>query len=580
MLGGPVLHWELVRAGRGRLVRLLCCGYLAWLLLQFLYYTAGYAASVQGAQHGSSPGGRPDPIEALFARADFAGGYVTLVHRQQLFLIILLTPALTAGALGHEKERNTLAALFGTQLKAREIVAGKLVGRLAVLLSPLLAALPLLLFVAGQAGLDMDLLLFVLAQEVLLAFALAGASMLCSVWTRRTGDAILATYATIAVTYLATLILADIVALPDWLATLLDWLDPFWIVRNWTSSPTHRRAEVLLGLASPGLPPALPALHLAFWTFVGTVSLVLAVKRLLPASLGQWEGRPRRWRWAYRPPVGDRPVRWRERHVIGLAPFPWLRRVPGWMALLGALCFSSILAWSSLDRVVRNWLLLALHEFDLTAAGRLMKEVRSSEATGGGVLTSVNFMGFILLLLSALVVGVRCGGTIAEEKRRKTWEDLILTALPLDEILRDKRSGVIWATIPYLLVYALPMFALSSLNGMSAYQATVVWLALSGVVVVVAAYVGTSFAVGEKQIARRNPAPDRREAALAPSWLSVEAVAIAQTMQKHGVFNCMPQLADALERAGCTDSRVLEHCRQSGEHVRGSWVVDAVLAKG
>jgi hypothetical protein len=37
-------------------------------------------------------------------------------------------------------------------------------------------------------------------------------------------------------------------------------------------------------------------------------------------------------------------------------------------------------------------------------------------------------------------------------------------------------------------------------------------------------------------------------------------------------------LADALEEAGCTDPTILEHCR-SGEHVRGCWLVDALLRK-
>jgi hypothetical protein len=38
-------------------------------------------------------------------------------------------------------------------------------------------------------------------------------------------------------------------------------------------------------------------------------------------------------------------------------------------------------------------------------------------------------------------------------------------------------------------------------------------------------------------------------------------------------------LADALEEAGCQDPDILAHCRQSGLHVRGCWVVDLVLGK-
>jgi hypothetical protein len=38
-------------------------------------------------------------------------------------------------------------------------------------------------------------------------------------------------------------------------------------------------------------------------------------------------------------------------------------------------------------------------------------------------------------------------------------------------------------------------------------------------------------------------------------------------------------LADALEEAGCTNSDILGHCRGPGPHVRGCFVVDALLAK-
>ncbi len=38
-------------------------------------------------------------------------------------------------------------------------------------------------------------------------------------------------------------------------------------------------------------------------------------------------------------------------------------------------------------------------------------------------------------------------------------------------------------------------------------------------------------------------------------------------------------LADTLEEAGCDNTDILDHCRSGGEHVRGSWVLDALLGK-
>lgn len=42
-------------------------------------------------------------------------------------------------------------------------------------------------------------------------------------------------------------------------------------------------------------------------------------------------------------------------------------------------------------------------------------------------------------------------------------------------------------------------------------------------------------------------------------------------------LSTLRRLADALERAGCTDVRILSHCRESRIHVRGCWVIDLIL---
>lgn len=44
-------------------------------------------------------------------------------------------------------------------------------------------------------------------------------------------------------------------------------------------------------------------------------------------------------------------------------------------------------------------------------------------------------------------------------------------------------------------------------------------------------------------------------------------------------FDLLPIVADALEDAGCSDPRLLEHLRRPGEHVRGCWVLDLLLGR-
>jgi hypothetical protein len=67
-----------------------------------------------------------------------------------------------------------------------------------------------------------------------------------------------------------------------------------------------------------------------------------------------------------------------------------------------------------------------------------------------------------------------------------------------------------------------------------------------------------------------------------PAWLTWHdalLVSMAQQMYESRDFRDMPVLADALEEAGCTNQDILDHCRQPDEHVRGCWVIDALLGK-
>jgi hypothetical protein len=70
-----------------------------------------------------------------------------------------------------------------------------------------------------------------------------------------------------------------------------------------------------------------------------------------------------------------------------------------------------------------------------------------------------------------------------------------------------------------------------------------------------------------------------RSITLNSHWLTPPVVALAQTAYDTRAFDRLPILADALEEAGCTNADILGHCRQSGQHVRGCWVVDLILGK-
>jgi hypothetical protein len=70
-----------------------------------------------------------------------------------------------------------------------------------------------------------------------------------------------------------------------------------------------------------------------------------------------------------------------------------------------------------------------------------------------------------------------------------------------------------------------------------------------------------------------------RTVSLDDDWLTSTVVALAKQMYESRDFSPMPILADALQDAGCDSDDILSHCRGSGPHVRGCWVVDLVLGK-
>jgi hypothetical protein len=70
-----------------------------------------------------------------------------------------------------------------------------------------------------------------------------------------------------------------------------------------------------------------------------------------------------------------------------------------------------------------------------------------------------------------------------------------------------------------------------------------------------------------------------RPVVLDSAFLTPNMVALAQAMYDDRAFDRMPMLGDALEIAGCDNIAVIDHCRSQSEHVRGCWVVDALLGK-
>jgi len=477
LLNSPMLRREMFRMGRTTRFHVLRYGFAAFLIFQTLVILpASHLPSGQLHLVGQIITDGPSPLDIrraeLLAWTAFWSRYALLLLQELFWWIILITPAATAGALGHEKEGGTLLALFGTQLSSAEIVIGKMLGRLSIVVWPALTALPFLVFATVLGGISPVGVFLALSLLIVVVLAVGAASMVTAVWTRRTSDAILACYAALVIFTIGT-----VVVFPN--SPLTDWFDP-----------GSRLEQIVTGSGRWLRALLLPGLVLGW---VATACLALAIWRLRPACIGQQEQRAKRWLWAYRRPIGNDPVAWRERHAIGLAPVPWLRMIPSWMGWLGVFCFSAIVAYDAANYATSNGLNSNLRDANLIGAFHSLRHAAAGRVDG-----HVHAMGVILLVGGSIIIAVRCSNSISEEKRRKTWEDLILTPLTRKQIMGGKRRGILQAAGPPLFAFVLPMFGLASLTGASGISSAAIWLLIAGLAMIAAAYIGISWADGNE----------------------------------------------------------------------------------
>jgi len=150
---------------------------------------------------------------------------------------------------------------------------------------------------------------------------------------------------------------------------------------------------------------------------------------------------------------------------------------------VGVFTFSAVLAGLIADRAAPGFL-MALWNLNLAQA------FADLQARGDAIVESVGLMGFVFLLLADLLLLVRCMSSVAEEKRRNTWDDLLLTAQSFREITNAKMWGILQATVPFILAFALPVCLLAAVGGAKAMCIAALWIILPCVIVFGAALMG------------------------------------------------------------------------------------------
>ena len=453
---GAVLHQEMLLGGRRNRLHVFRWLYAGWLIVVVLFLfvqfmqeelavaTARVFSDLGATDHHASA---PQVVGNRFA--------VSFVW-QQMLLLFLAAPIFAAGAIVDEKRQGTLAYLLLSEMEVRQLLVGKLLGRLAQVMLWLMAGLPLFALMAGYGGIEPITMVFLFAGLVMPALALVSLSLLGSVHCRQTRDAVLAVYGLLLLGWLGV----------TWLGGPLRHLDPLWVLE-----PAWEAAGAI-DLPEAGRRLLVSALA---WGGIAGASLVVAGMRLLPLFRREMESsrvEKKRWFVGEREPLEDQPIRWREQHVEGLAPNPTLRRVPQWLGIVFVACLATascltILYLSLVPGATFVDIIEALMQLNIRKLAQLMPDA------SGRFLTQA----IVVMLLGSLVVGVRCAGAITQERERHTWEAILLTPISARQIALGKLWGIIRASYWYLLAYAAPAVSLSVLGGVMSLVYTLAWLA-------------------------------------------------------------------------------------------------------
>jgi ABC-type transport system involved in multi-copper enzyme maturation permease subunit len=327
-----------------------------------------------------------------------------------LTIVVVQAPAVLAGSLAGERERGVLQLLLTTAATPREIVIGRVLGKLSQVGMIVLAGLPILgmLFAWNGLGLSNLATFFLLLTAV--GFGGGGLAVGASIVSRRGRDALLSVYILMLVLLLSPLL--SWVGLPVEVAEWLLWFNPFFCLNE---------------LAHEGQNgPALAAS--AFWIAIGVAGMTVAAWRLRPSCLsaGDTVKKSKRPRWV--PLLGDRPMIWKELYIERVGT---LGRFGRWLGVLitvavggGSLVLGAVILLDIFWPRADGFAVQATNFFSVVLSG-----------------AGATFMGWLL----QWAIGLRAAVSIASERERGTWDALLMSPLQPREIVPAKVLGSVHA---------------------------------------------------------------------------------------------------------------------------------------
>ncbi len=385
----------------------------------------------------------------------------TLVELQ-CWGVLLLQPALMAGVITYERERDSLSLLILTGMSPWKIIMEKYLAGLLPMATLLLLALPLGALAMGYGGVSPQLLVAG-ACVVVAAWLLAGAfSLLCSAWCRTTVGAVLTAYVGGGLLLLAPALIYSLAfRYILWGSNLSGVEVPGALWALWPPEAFSRILAWQQGAAALSTGGALwPATLLETWhhglPLLGAAAICLLLSGLVlgrralssPTALLATPGRPRyarlaalgrtllRWWHAVWPPPpalpSDDPIAWRETGRGGLG-----RR-----------------AQFAYTALLLTFVTLAL---SFTLLGMYPRTAGPER---------LNYLGAILGASLVLILIVRSANTLLNEHTNQTLDILLTTPLSAKEILLEKAR----ALGRYRILIFLLLGTVFALEGWSEFQ--------------------------------------------------------------------------------------------------------------
>ncbi|ALS78130.1 ABC transporter permease [Planococcus kocurii] len=220
-----------------------------------------------------------------FFRPDESFMLFSIMTYIQLGLILFITPALTAGTISTEREKQTLNILLTTSQTSFQIIFGKMTSSIAFLLLMIVSGLPIYSLVFLYGGVSPSQLFYIFLFYMLTLLAIASIGVMLSTLIRKTIVAIIATYGAMIFIAGVTAFFLLISVQVSQMGSAVSSISPmahFWATIN--------PPAVLLTLLQPSMEEQLQSLTMVpiplwigyaiFYVLVSAGCLLLAVKKL------------------------------------------------------------------------------------------------------------------------------------------------------------------------------------------------------------------------------------------------------------------------------------------------------------